>query len=186
MAQPAPAKHRISVAELTRMATAGVFHEDARIELIDGELYDMAPIGSSHAGTVDYLAQVLNTRLAGRAIVRVQNPIVLGDLSAPQPDLALLHPRADFYRSAHPTAADTHLVIEVAESSLDHDRNTKIPLYARHGIREAWLVDLEARRLLRFTEPGPTGYRRQDPVTALNRMQLSAFPGIVLDLSALF
>lgn len=146
--------------EYHRMAQAGILCEDDRVELLDGEIVEMVPIGPGHAACVDRVNRLLSERLGRRAIVRVQNPVRLGERSEPQPDLALLAPRPDFYASAHPGPADVLLIIEVAETSADLDRQIKVPLYARAGIREVWLVDLAARAVEVYREASPQGYRR--------------------------
>src|SRR5690606_20818239 len=117
----------------------GILRPDDRVELIEGEIIDVAPIGSRHAGTVDYLATALTTAVARRAIVRVQGPVTLDAYSQTEPDVALLRPRSDYYRAAHPTPSDVLLLVEVAEASLRYDRGVKIPLYARSGVAEVWL-----------------------------------------------
>ena len=126
-------RHRLTVAEYHRMAETGIFSPDARVELIEGEVIDMPPIGSLHAGTVDYIANALRLAYGGQVIVRTQNPIRLSQHSEPQPDIALLRPRPDFYRNAHPTPVDVFLTIEVADTTLAYDTQIKLPLYARHG-----------------------------------------------------
>src|SRR5438105_9315212 len=113
-------KHYFSVDDYYRMADAGVFPRGARIELIDGEVIEMCPIGNRHAGCVNRLGTLLNRKAADFAIVAVQNPVRLNDFSEPEPDIALLKPRADFYSNAHPTPADVLLIIEVAETSVDY------------------------------------------------------------------
>jgi Uma2 family endonuclease len=124
-------------------AEAGILGRDDRVELIDGEIIDMAPIGSPHAGSVNLIAQAFAAPFGlKRVVVSVQNPLRLDALNEPQPDLMLLRPREDGYRAAHPTAADVLLLVEVADSSLAYDRTTKLPLYARHGVPEIWIVDL--------------------------------------------
>ena len=140
----APARHRLTVSDYHRMGEAGILGTE-RVELIDGELIDMAPIGAGHAGTVRGLNRVLTAACMGRAIVDVQNPVRLDGFSEPQPDLAVLRLRADDYRGAHPGPADVLLVVEVADSSLRFDREVKLPMYARAGIGEVWIVDLGAR-----------------------------------------
>lgn len=152
MAMPLAA-HRFTVDEYHRMGQAGVFHEDDRVELIDGQVVEMSPIGPRHAACVDRLNRRLSERVGDRAIVRVQNPIVLGRHAAPQPDVALLRPPFERYAEAHPEAPDILLVVEVADTSADYDRSVKIPLYARAGIAEAWLVNLPAAVVEVFQEP---------------------------------
>jgi Uma2 family endonuclease len=147
-----------TVEEYHRMAEAGILSEDDRVELIEGELVTMSPIGSRHAACVARLTALLFP-VGGRGILWVQNPIRLGARSEPQPDVALLRYRPDFYASAHPGPEDILLVVEVAETSADADRSLKIPLYARYGIPEAWLVDLLEERIEIYRHPTPQGYR---------------------------
>jgi Uma2 family endonuclease len=152
------AHHRWTVADVERMLGSGLLIETDRVELIEGELIDMAPIGSRHANLVDVIAQLLVRRLPAGCRVRVQNPIRLGELSEPQPDIAVVRDRS--YAAAHPEAADVLLLIEVADTTLEIDRDLKLPLYARHGIPESWLVDVEARELSIHREPAEGDYRR--------------------------
>ncbi|MBI4754201.1 MAG: Uma2 family endonuclease [Betaproteobacteria bacterium] len=156
----AAARHRLTVSDFRRMAEAGVLGEDDRVELIEGELFDMAPIGSRHASIVDFLAERFTLGAGGRVLVRVQGPLEVSPNNEPAPDLLLLKPRPDRYRDALPQASDALLVVEVADSSLARDRDVKIPLYARHAIPEAWLVDVQSRCLTVFRDPRPAGYRR--------------------------
>jgi Uma2 family endonuclease len=147
-----------TVGEYERMVETGILARDDRVELVDGEIVEMSPIGSAHAACVDRLNALLHTHFGDRGIVRVQGPIRLDVYSEPQPDLAILNLRPDFYASAHPTAADIQLVVEVADSSLMFDRQRKLPLYARAGIPEAWIVDLLSERVEIFTRPAAAGY----------------------------
>ncbi|PYS46850.1 MAG: Uma2 family endonuclease [Acidobacteria bacterium] len=147
------AKHWISVDEYERMGEAGIFHPDDRLELLEGEIYEMSPIGSPHAACVDLLITLLNERAQRRFIVRGQNPIRLNDFSEPQPDIALVRWRDDFYRNAHPTPDDVLLVVEVADSTVESDRSYKIPLYAQSGVAEAWLVNLPEEQIELFATP---------------------------------
>lgn len=150
---PVLQRHRLTTSDVAQMLAAGILKEDDRIELIEGELIEMAPIGSLHAGTVNLLVARLHTIDPAQALLHIQQPLALSASSLPQPDLALLRPRADFYRGSHPEPGDVLLVIEVADSSAAYDRDYKIPLYARHGIREVWLVDLPAKRLVVHRQP---------------------------------
>ena len=152
------AQHRLSVDDYHKMGEAGIFDHDERLELIEGRLIDMAPIGSDHAGTVIQLNAVLNRPFARLALVSPQNPIRLSEHSEPQPDFAVLRPRADFYRTAHPQPHDVLLVVEVADTSVRYDREVKIPLYARHGIPEVWLLDLHSTQIEIYRQPGTEGY----------------------------
>jgi Uma2 family endonuclease len=186
IATPVTTRHRLTVADFHRIAEAGIFQEDDRVELIDGEIIDMAPIGSGHAGTVMALNRLLARALGDRAIVLVQSPVVLPEHSEPEPDLALLRPRQDFYRSGHPLPGDILLIIEVADTRLAYDRDVKIPLYARHGIPEVWLVDLEDRRLHVYTSPSASGYLECRILAAPGMLAPAELPGCPVDLSGLF
>jgi Uma2 family endonuclease len=155
------AKRWITADEYERMGEAGIFPKDARLELIEGGIYEMAPIGPPHAGAVSYLGRLLN-RLFDDLIVIVQSPIRLNDFSEPQPDVALLRWRDDFYRGAHPTPADVLLVIEVADTTVVTDRTVKLSLYARAGINEMWLVNIPEGRLEVYSEPSGDSYLRSE------------------------
>jgi len=153
-------KRRFTVEEYHRMAQAGILSEDDRVELIEGEIVEMVPIGSRHAASVNRLTNLLSELVGKRAIVSVQNPVRLGPYAEPQPDVALLRPRNDFYAPAHPGPQDALLVVEVAETSADYDREIKMALYARAGVPEAWLVDLQEGVVEVHRSPAPDGYRR--------------------------
>ncbi|WP_353929639.1 Uma2 family endonuclease [Okeanomitos corallinicola TIOX110] len=149
---------RFTVAQYHQMNQAGILTEDDRVELINGEIIEMSPIGRKHAACVDRLNYLLAILLGTKVIIRVQNPILLNNLSEPQPDIALLKPRADFYESGHPQPQDTFLLIEVADSSLEYDRDIKIPLYANSGILEVWLVDILEQTITVYRQPTANGY----------------------------
>ncbi len=171
---------RFTVEEYHRMVEAGILGEDDRVELIEGEIIEMPPISSAHAGCVDRLAMRLMEGLRRRAIVRVQGPIRLGERSEPMPDLALLRPRADFYASAHPGPEDVWLVIEVAETSGAYDRERKLPLYGRAGIPETWVVDLEREEVVVGRDPSPEGYRTLCIARRGETLAPLAFPDLIL------
>ncbi|PYS83232.1 MAG: Uma2 family endonuclease [Acidobacteria bacterium] len=154
------ARHSFTVEEFERMGEACIFPPDARLELIEGEIVEMSPIGSPHAACVDALALLFNEIARRRFIIRVQSPVRLNDFSEPQPDVALLRWRDDFYRSAHPTPADVLLVVEVADTTAETDRKVKVPLYARAGIPEAWLVNIPDERIEVYSDPSGDSYRR--------------------------
>lgn len=151
-------RRRFTVDEYERMGEAGILGEDDRVELLDGEIVEMTPIGSRHAATVNRLNALFARRLGSVAQVGIQNPIWLGDNSEPQSDLVLLRPRSDFYAAGHPTPADILLLVEVADSSLRVDRLVKIPLYAEAGVSEVWLIDLEQSRILVHRDPSERSY----------------------------
>jgi len=179
-------RHRLTVAEYYRMAEVGILPQDACVELIEGEVIDMPPIGSLHAGTVDYVAEVLRLSCGGRATVRRQNPISLPPHSEPQPDVALLRPRPDFYRGAHPTPNDILLLVEVADTTLAYDTQIKLPLYARHGTPEVWLVDLTNQRFIVHRSPTSAGFQDAQSLTDLSAVTPLLLLGATVDLSALF
>jgi len=181
-----PRRHRLTVDDYYRMAEVGILDAEARVELIDGEIIDMVPPGSSHAGTVAYLTQVLVRAVGDRAIVLAQNPVRLSQYSEPQPDLALLRPRDDFYRARHPQLDDVLLVVEVAATSLRHDRRKKVPLYERHGIPETWLVDLGGRRFVRYRAPRLGSYTLVDEPDLGTPLDVSTLEGVTIDLNRLF
>jgi len=157
-------KRRFTVGEYHRLAEAGILREDDRVELLEGEIFEMSPINSRHASCVTRLNHLLQDRAKGRAIVNVQNPIRLSDYSEPQPDVALLVPRTDFYRDALPTPRDVLLVIEVCETSGEFDRRVKLPLYAKAGIPEVWIVDLSREQIEVHRDPKLEGYQQSQIV----------------------
>lgn len=185
IADPPLARHRLSVDDYYRMSGAGILGEDDRVELIEGEIIDMAPIGSPHAASVKQLARALMAAVGDGAIVSVQDPIRLDIFSEPQPDLALLRPREDFYAGGHPGAADTLLVIEVAESSLDYDLRVKVPLYARHGVPEVWVLDLGARALHVHRQPAAGSYTQVEIIRQARSLAPQALPEAAIDLTGL-
>jgi Uma2 family endonuclease len=166
-------RRRFTVDEYEQMIGAGIIREGERVQLIEGEIVQMAALGSPHAACVDRTAQWFTVRTVGRAQTRVQSPIRLPPRSEPEPDITLLRPCEDFYASGHPQPDDVLLVIEIAHSSLARDRRRKIPLYARAGVREVWLVDLNAGTITVHREPRGARYgdvtvhRRGDAISPL-------------------
>jgi Uma2 family endonuclease len=154
------ARRYFNVNEFYRMAAAGVFSEDDRLELIEGEILEMSPIGSRHASCVDRLTEIFGQQVGRKAIIRVQNPIRLDDYSEPLPDITLLKRRADFYAENHPTQADVLLVVEVADTSVEYDRNIKLPIYAQANIPEVWLVNLPKNIVEVYTRPENGKYQK--------------------------
>ena len=179
-------RHRFTVTDFHRMGEVGILSEDDRLELIDGEIFDMPPIGSQHGGRVNHLNRILTKAVGESAIVSVQNPIILGDHSELEPDLALLRPRPDFYTDSHPHAPDVLLLIEVADSTLQTDRDIKVPLYARHGIPEVWIVDIRDRRILRFAHPKQGVYQTLETLDLRQPTPLPGLPDCSVELAALF
>jgi Uma2 family endonuclease len=181
-----PRRHRITVDEYHRMAEVGLLAPDARVELIEGEIIDMAPIGKVHTSVVDQLTRLFIRAVGDDAIVRVQGSVRLSQMSEPEPDVVLLKPRPDFYRNEFATGVDTLLVIEVSDSSLRYDRDVKVPFYARHGVPEVWIVDLQNDRLLVYGSPSDGAYGRESSVARPESMLVTALPGVAVDLSSVF
>ncbi|MDP3938154.1 MAG: Uma2 family endonuclease [Deltaproteobacteria bacterium] len=180
MAMPLAA-HRFTVDEYHRMGEAGVFHEDDRVELIDGHVVAMTPIGPAHGGCVNRLTMLFAPPLAGReATLSVQNPLVLAEHQEPQPDVAVLRYRADGYQTGHPRALDTLLVVEVADTSLAYDRDVKLPRYARAAVPEVWLVDLAGDAIVVHREPSPDRYRDIVTLTRGDTLRPLLLPGVAI------
>ncbi len=169
--------HHFTVADYYRMTEAGVLREDSRVELIRGQIIDMAAIGTPHFGMVNRLVRILPSVLAGRGLLHVQNPVRLDDWSEPEPDITVLKPRADDYASAHPRPDDVLLLIEVADSSLDYDREVKAPLYAESGIIEYWIVNLRDHVVEVFRQAENGLYTQMRRVGADELLDIVALPG---------
>jgi Uma2 family endonuclease len=167
-------RKQFTVAEYYKMAEAGILTEDDRVELIRGEIVQMSPIGSRHAGCVKRINALLTGIVARDAVVSVQDPIHIDDYSEPQPDVVLLAPREDFYSQAHPTPSDVLLVIEVADTSIGYDRREKLPLYAEFGIAEVWLVNLNFDVVEVYGNPAGGEYQS---VREARRGETIALPG---------
>jgi Uma2 family endonuclease len=182
--QELPRRHRITVEHFYRMGDAGLFAEDERVELIEGEIIDVPPMGHRHAGTTAYLAQLLTGLVAGRALVRQQLPLRLGDQSEPLPDIVVVKSRGDYYMKSHPVAADVVLVVEVSSTTLPFDRNVKVPMYARHGVAEAWVVDVNAARISYYRSPDDGAYTVQGTAPLAGRHRIDAID-VDLDLAPL-
>lgn len=177
--------HRFTVDEYHEMARAGVLGEDVRVELIEGEIVDMTPIGSRHAAAVDLLTRWLVQGCGERAIVRIQGPVRLSPRSELQPDVAVLRARDDFYRTSAVAPGDVLLLVEIADTSLPYDRGVKLPLYARARIPEVWLADLIRDRVEVFSEPAPDGYRRSETRERGTDLVPLSFPGLSLAVDTL-
>ncbi len=170
--------HRFTVSEYHRMGEAGILGEDDQVELIEGEIVEVAAIGRRHASTVDRLTALFVNSFGDRAHVAVQNPVVHSDITEPQPDVVLLRPREDFYAGADRDPEATLLVVEVAATSLGYDGGVKFPLYARAGVPEVRIVDLQGRRVERHLGPGPAGYADSRGLDMGERLAPTAFPDV--------
>lgn len=168
-------KRRFTVEEYHWMGRVGILRPDERVELLGGEVYCMAPIGSKHAEAVSVVQEGFAARLAGRARVRVQQPILLSDLSEPAPDITIARVRAAGYRNAHPGPDDIFLVVEVSDTTLNHDR-AKLHRYAAAGIPESWIANLTDERFEVYRDPSPDGYRSVTYHERGSSIAPSAFP----------
>jgi Uma2 family endonuclease len=186
MSEAAVRTHRFTTEAFHQMGEAGILPPDGRFELIGGEIVEMSPIGSAHAAVVSYLNRLLMRQVGNNALVWVQNPLRLDELHEPQPDLALLRPRADDYAARLPAPDDCLLVIEVADTSLAYDRDTKTPLYGAAGVPEVWLVDLEGRHVLRYTNPAASGYRDRHRAEPPEELKPAVLPDVAVALDHLF
>ncbi len=177
-------RHRWTVADYHKMGEVGLLTEDARVELIEGEIIEMAPIGSPHGGKVNRLIHIFSRHLGDRVMTAAQNPIILGNHSEPQPDIALLKWRNDFYEKAHPQPEDVFLVIEVSDTTVRYDRDVKIPLYARNAIAEAWLLDIPNQCLEVYRSPQAGKYQQMTRHTE-GQLAPLALPEAVLNVAEL-
>jgi Uma2 family endonuclease len=179
-------RRALTVEAYHRMGEVGIFAPGERVELIEGEVVEMAPIGSRHSGLVNRVTHLLVQAVGKRAVVSVQNPVRLSRSSEPQPDFAVLKPRADDYQSATPLPEDVLLIIEIAETSLQYDRELKAPLYAAHAIPELWVVDVTEKAFWTYRDPQAGGYARVEKTERPGKLRLAAAPDIEVDLSGLF
>jgi Uma2 family endonuclease len=168
------------------MYEKGIFAESDRLELINGEIITMSPIGLKHAVCVARITNRFVPKLEDRAIIWVQNPILLANNSQPQPDLAVLKYRDDFYEEALPTPADVLLIVEVADSSIAYDRDVKTNLYATAGIPEMWLFDVNTKTITSFSQPSDLGYKQIYHYTQGDRLSILAFDDVVFEWQELF
>lgn len=179
-------RHRLSVEDIVRMDAAGVFAPEARVELVEGEIIDMSPIGSAHAGKTMWITELFARVVGDKANVWVQCPVVLAPQTLLQPDLALLRRRHDFYQQSHPKPEDVYLIVEVADTSLRYDRTVKLPLYARAGIPEVWIVDLATRILEVHQRPAGKSYADVRTLREPEVLTPAALPDVAVDLGGVF
>jgi Uma2 family endonuclease len=185
-AVPEVIKRKLTIEAYHALADAGILTERDRVELIEGEIIEMAPVGGPHIRRVNVLTQLLVTTLTGRAIVSVQNPVEMAPHSEPEPDFTILRYRADFYGDARPTRADTLWIIEVADSSVRYDRSIKVPLYAKHGIPEFWIINVGGQCIEVFRQPHDSSYAETFEVRAGEKAAPLAFPDLAIQWEVLF
>lgn len=179
------AKKLFSVDEFYRMADAGIFTEDDRVELIDGEVFEMSPIGTRHLGCVNGASAMFWEAFSGRVVVSVQNALRLSDNTEPQADIVLLKLREDAYRGKRPEAEDALLVVEVSDTTLVLDRDVKLPRYAAAGVPEVWIEDLEANALLVYRDPTANAYARFLNLGPGDTVSVGAFPDVPFEVGTL-
>lgn len=182
---PVP-RHRLTLDEYHRLGEAGVLGEADRVELLEGQLVDMSPIGPRHALAVDALNELLVTAVAGRAGVRVQNPVVLDDRTEVHPDIAMVRRPWQGYPGAHPRPIDIFVLVEVADTSLETDRGAKLELYARAGIREFWIVDLTTDGVFVYRNPEGGRYGSMSRVDRSGTLEVQDLPGVAIRAASLF
>lgn len=173
-------KRRFSVKEYHQLMEAGILQEDDRVELIQGEIIQRNPISPKHAGNVDRIVRVLTFLFRESAIIRSQNPVQLHDYSEPEPDIAVLKPRADFYTTAHPTAGDVLFLIELSDSSLEYDQEIKLPEYAASHIPEYWIVDLKKNQITVYSAPSAEQYLKSQTFQLDELIESPALPNPIV------
>ena len=176
-------KHLTNLAEWKKMGEANIFPPESHLELINGEIIETAPIGSNHSGHLNRLNRVLSLLASSQAIISIQNPLQLNDLSEPEPDLMLLKPNADFYSSQHPDSTDVLLLIEVSDNSLSYDQNSKLRLYALHNIPEYWILNVNDTCLEVYRQPYDGLYAEKTTLRAGDRITLSQLDNISIDIA---
>jgi Uma2 family endonuclease len=182
---PVQTDHRFNVQEYYRMAETGVLRPDARVELLDGKVLDMSPIGPFHGDVTTYLSEFFAVASRGRWRTRTQNSLRLDEHSEPQPDLILAKPIAETYRKRHPRPEEVYLLIEVADTSLETDQEEKLPIYGRAGVSEVWIVNLNELTVEIYREPNFTGYGSKTVLRAGDQAKPLAFPDVAVDVAEL-
>ena len=181
-----PTRYKLSVEDYHKLGEVGILTEDSRVELLEGELIEMAPIGGAHMAVVNRLTRLLVLAVGDLGVVSVQNPVRLPPHSEPQPDLAILRPRTGNDARAVPGAEDALLLIEVADTTLAYDRTVKLPLYAKCGIPESWIVNLQLRCIEVYREPMADGYARKTEIEFHGSATPLAFPEVCVAVAEVF
>jgi len=178
-------RHRWTVDDYHRMGEVGLLDPDDRVELIEGEIVEMAPIGDGHADASNRLNRLLVLAVGESGIVAVGNPVRIPPYSEPQPDFAILRPR-DGYNTRGPRPGDVLLAVEVSDTTLRRDRRVKLALYARAGIPEFWIVNVEAKELEVYRSPVGDGYASVERQGLGGTATIAALPGVTIPISAIF
>ena len=178
-------KKLFTVDEYHRMGEVGIIDSDARVELLEGEIIEMSPVGYKHIYCVNRATALFFARLTGKVIVSVQNPVVLSQYTEPQPDILLARFRPDFYKDKRISSEDTVLAMEISDTTLRKDRDLKMPLYAKARVPELWIENLQKDVLLVFRDPGPKTYATSLTLHRGESISLTAFPDIVFKVEEL-
>jgi Uma2 family endonuclease len=178
-----PSRHRFTVSDYYRMAEIGVLTEDSKVQLVDGVIFDMPPIGPGHASSVERISEMFRGRLGADFQVRVQNPVDIGPNSQPEPDVVVVPRRDDYYRDGHPTPVDVLLLIEVADSTLRFDRSTKTRSYARAAVVEYWIANIVGDEVIVHRDPARGRYRSVQVMKRGDTIRPLAFPDVSISIS---
>jgi Uma2 family endonuclease len=181
-----PSRARISTNRYQMMVATGVLTKYDRLELIEGDMLEMAPIGTKHSAITSLLHELFVLAVSRSATIVSGGPVNLGEFSEPQPDLMLLKRREDFYHGKTPEPTDVLLLIEVSDSSLSFDQGVKLDLYARYGISEYWVVDVEGKSIVTYREPGAKGYVRTAEFGSSGVVAAAAFPQVEIAVGQIF
>lgn len=182
----APVQRRFNVDDYYRMAEVGIIGRDERVELLDGQVLEMSPIGKTHGMSVDAFTMMMTDAVRGQAIVRIQGVVRLDAFNEPEPDVAILRPPLRKYGEAHPGPEDVFLIVEVGDSSRRFDKKVKLPIYASFGIPEVWLVDLVTRKMEVHRSPDGSEYRELATLGPTDIARPLGFPDAGIDLKNVF
>jgi len=186
VAEPTYTRYRFTVEEYRRMGEANVFLSGVRVELIEGEIVDISPIGKRHAARVEALDELLRERLRRTVNIRVQSSVQLDDHSEPEPDISVLKRRDDFYEHELPKPEDVLLLIEVSDTTLEYDSKVKVPLYAHSGIPEVWIINLKDERVEMFAAPSGGAYQTTATFSRDEEIQSNSLAALRLKVAEIF
>ncbi|WP_299487773.1 Uma2 family endonuclease [Acaryochloris sp. IP29b_bin.137] len=179
-------RKKFTVGQYHQMIESGILTDRDHVELIQGEIIEMSPVGRHHAACVDRLNELLVLKLFQKALIRVQSPILLSDHSEPQPDVSILQRREDFYDAGHPKPDDIFALVEVSDSTIEFDRDVKIPMYAQEHIPEVWLVNLNDTQVKRYCQPITTTYQQLQIFNLGEMLSFQAFPDVPIEINQIF
>lgn len=179
-------RKKFTVGQYHQMIESGILTDRDHVELIQGEIIEMSPVGRHHAACVDRLNELLVLKLFRKALIRVQSPILLSDNSEPQPDISILQRREDFYNAGHPTPADIFALVEVSDSTIEFDRDVKVPMYAQEQISEVWLLNLNNTQIERYRQPIANTYQQQQIFNLGETLSFQGFPDIPIEVNQVF